>query len=102
MTDAVCSTQISIKANENVMNQCDDIRDRCNQMNVHFLHIDTACILRSLVNPIGLYRDVWNAAIASSRKSRMTLSVVMCNMSQCRLRSLRVNSGMGNVMCIVT
>ena len=27
---------------------------------------------------------------------------VMCNTSQCELRSLRVNSGMLNVMCIVT
>ena len=32
--------------------------------------------------PIGLYRDVWIAAIASSRKSLTTLLVVMCNTSQ--------------------
>ena len=53
------------------------------------------------LTPIGLYRDVWNAAIASSRKSLTTLSVVMRNTSQCKSRSLRVNSGMSNVMCIV-
>ena len=50
---------------------------------------------------IGLYRDVWSAAIASSRKSLTTLSVVMRNTSQCKSRSLRVNSGMGNVQCNV-
>ena len=32
----------------------------------------------------------------------MALSVVICNMSQCKLRSLRVNSGMGNGISIVT
>ena len=47
---------------------------------------------------IGLYRDVW---IASSRTRLATLTVVMCNMPQCKLRSLRVNSGMLNVICIV-
>ena len=31
---------------------------------------------------IGLYRDVWIAAIASSRTSLATLSVVMCDTSQ--------------------
>ena len=51
---------------------------------------------------IGLYRDVWIAAIASSRTSLATLMVVMCNMSQCKLRSLRLNSGMLNVIGIVT
>ena len=49
-----------------------------------------------------LCRDVWIAAIASSRTSLVTLSVVMCNTSQCKLRSLRVNFGMLNVICIVT
>ena len=48
---------------------------------------------------IGLYRDVW---IASSRTSLATLMGVMCNTSQCELRSLRVNSGMLNVIRIVT
>ena len=33
-------------------------------------------------NAIGSYRDVWNAAIASSRKRLTTLSGVMCNTSQ--------------------
>ena len=51
---------------------------------------------------IGLYRDVWVAAIASSRTRLATLSGVMCNTSQCELRSLRVNSGMLNVIRIVT
>ena len=54
------------------------------------------------VGPIGLYRDVWIAAIASSRTSLATLTGVMCNTSQCELRSLRVNSGMLNVIRIVT
>ena len=51
---------------------------------------------------IGFHRDVWIAAIASSRTSLATLSVVMCNTSQCKLRSLRVNSGMLNVILIVS
>ena len=51
---------------------------------------------------IGLYRDVWIAAIASSRTSLATLMGVMCNKPQCELRSLRVNSGMLNVLRIVT
>ena len=51
---------------------------------------------------IGLYRDVWIAAIASSRTSLATLTGAMCNNSQCELRSLRVNSGMLNVIRIVT
>ena len=51
---------------------------------------------------IGLYRDVWIAAIASSRTSLATLTGVICNTSQCELRSLRVNSGMLNVIRIVT
>ena len=51
---------------------------------------------------IGLYRDVWIAAIASSRTSLATLMGVMCNTSQCELRSLRVNLGMLNVIRIVT
>ena len=51
---------------------------------------------------IGLYRDVWIAAIASSRTRLATLSGVMCNTSQCELRSLRVNAGMLNVIRIVT
>ena len=52
--------------------------------------------------PIGLHRDVWIAAIASSRTRLATLSGVMCNTSQCVLRSLRVNSGILNVIRIVT
>ena len=51
---------------------------------------------------IGLYRDVWIAAIASSRTSLTTLRGVMSNTSQCELRSLRVNSGMLNVIRNVT
>ena len=51
---------------------------------------------------IGLYRDVWITAIASSRTSLATLTGVMCNTSQCELRSLRVHSGMLNVIRIVT
>ena len=51
---------------------------------------------------IGLYRDVWIAVIASSRTSLATLMGVMCNTSQCEFRSKRVNSGMLNVIRIVT
>ena len=59
---------------------------------------------RRSIGPIGLYRDVWIAAIASSRTRLATLMGVglMCNTSQCELRSLRVNSGMLNVIRIVT
>ena len=53
------------------------------------------------INSIGLYRDVWIAAIASFRTSMATLTGVMCNTSQCELRSLHVNSGMLNVIRIV-
>ena len=58
--------------------------------------------IRSVPASIGLYRDVWIAAIASSRTRLATLMGVMCNTSQCELRSLRVNSGMLNVIRIVT
>ena len=51
---------------------------------------------------IGLYRGVWIAAIAPSKTSLATLTGVMCNTSQCELRSLCVNSGMLNVIRIVT
>ena len=51
---------------------------------------------------IGLYRDVSIAAIASSRTRLATLTGAMCKTSQCELRSLRVNSGMLNVIRIVT
>ena len=81
-----------------------------------FINFDNNCErpLRCFVEPdmlmftlvvhhaIGLYRDVWIAAIASSRTSLATLTGVMCNASQCELRSLRVNSGMLNVIRIVT
>ena len=53
-------------------------------------------------NRIGLYRDVWIAAIASSRTRLATLTGAMCKTSQCELRSLRVHSGMLNVIRIVT
>ena len=52
--------------------------------------------------PMSIYRDVWIAAVASSRTSLATLTVAMCNTPQCKLRSLRVNIGMLNVICIVT
>ena len=58
--------------------------------------------LCSCTEAIGLYRDVWIAAIASSRTSLATLMGVMCNTSQCELRSLRVNSAMLNIIRIVT
>ena len=45
---------------------------------------------------------VWIAAIASSRTRLATLTGAMCKTSQCELRSLRVNSGMLNVIRIVT
>ena len=49
-----------------------------------------------------IYRDVWIAAIALSTTSLATLAGAMCNTSQCELRSLRVHSGMLNVIRIVT
>ena len=51
---------------------------------------------------IGLYRDVWIAAIALSRTRLATLTGAMCKTSQCELRSLSVNSRMLNVIRIVT
>ena len=63
----------------------------------------TALLIYSLINgTIGLYRDVWIAAIASSRSRLAILTGAMCKTSQCELRSLRVNSGMLNVIRIVT
>ena len=59
-------------------------------------------ILLCVLTIIGLYRDVWIAAIASSRTRLATLTGAMCKTSQCELRSLRVNSGMLNVIRIVT
>ena len=56
----------------------------------------------SWIRRIGLYRDVWIAAIAWSRTSLETQAVVMCTTSQCKLRSLCANSGMWNVILIVT
>ena len=38
--------------------------------------------MEDVVGPIGLYRDVWIAAIASSRTRVTTLLGVMCNTSQ--------------------
>ena len=56
---------------------------------------------RACKDGIGLYRDVWIAAIASSRKSLATRTAAICVRfqgdgyvtctSQCRLRSLRAN-----------
>ena len=54
------------------------------------------------LDTIGLYRYVWIAAIASSRTRLPTLTGTMYKTSQCELRSLRVNSGMLNVIRIVT
>ena len=51
---------------------------------------------------IGLYRDVWIASIASSGTRLATLTGAMCKTSRCELRSLRVHSGMLNVIRIVT
>ena len=59
-------------------------------------------LMASLGFSIGIYRDVWIAAIASSRTRLATLTGAMCKTSQCELRSLRVNSGMLNVIRIVT
>ena len=65
------------------------------------LTLDIQCLAMDL-SDIGLYRDVWIAAIVSSRTRLATLTGAMCKMSQCKLRSLRVNSGMLNVIRIVT
>ena len=63
---------------------------------------DIELLFWELQKVIGLYRDVWIAAIASSRTSLATLTGVMCNTSQYELRSLRVISGMLNIIRIVT
>ena len=46
----------------------------------HWSVIDVIDLYRE--NAIGLYRDVWIAAIASPRTNLATLSGVMCNTSQ--------------------
>ena len=68
---------------------------------VYRVHIKSCNKMKRNKN-IGLYHDVWNAAIASSRTRLATLTGEMCKTSQCELRSLRVNSGMLNVIRIVT
>ena len=75
---------------------------RTNNSSMTLLFTQSVHFTRLVKKPIGLYRDVWIAAIASSRTRLATLSGVMCNTSQCELRSLRVNSGMLNVIRIVT
>ena len=65
-------------------------------------HGDVTSSLLFYINAIGLYRDVWIAAIASSRTKLATQTGAMCKTSQCELRSLRVHSGMLNVIRIVT
>ena len=69
---------------------------------IHRLVHDVPDTMIDALHVIGLYRDVWIAAIASSRTRLATLMGVMCKTSQCELRSLRVNSGMLNVIRIVT
>ena len=70
----------------------------CNNSNLEHINMNNLCVCCS----IGLYLDVWIAAIASSRTRLATLTGAMCKTSQCELRSLRVNSGMLNVIRIVT
>ena len=60
------------------------------------------CYINFRLTTIGLYRDVWIAAIASSRTRLATLTGAMCKTSQCELRPLRVNSGLLNFIRIVT
>ena len=51
---------------------------------------------------ISLYRDVWSAAIASSRKNLTTLSVVMCNTSmKITFVTRKFRNGQRNVHCDV-
>ena len=89
ITTGLCLTRISIR-----------ITLLCRPL-VDYLHLQYTEARSPFLRPssIGLYRDVWIAAIASSRT---TLMGVMCNTSQCELRSLRVNSGMLNLIRIVT
>ena len=49
---------------------------------------------------IGLYRE--NAIAIQNESSTWTLTVVMCNTSQCKLRSTFRNLRVTNVICIVT
>ena len=80
------------------------VHERINRPIYFSRHHRTANLgsIKAFVGPIGLYRDIWIAAIASSRTSLATLTGVMCNTSQRELRSLRVNSGTLNVIRIVT
>ena len=83
----------------------DTCRDRPPVMTDHLSCTDILSMSRyiqTLQMIIGLYHDVWIAAIASSRTRLATLTGAMCKTSQCELRSLRVNSGMLNVIRIVT
>ena len=54
----------------------------CSVQTMCFAHVNNANTKFTPLPAIGIYRDVWNAAIASSRKSLTTLSGVMCNTSQ--------------------
>ena len=74
----------------------------CVSPRIHITPHPLVLHLGSFFYSIGLHRDVWIAAIASSRTSLATLTGVMCNTSQCELRSFRVNSGMLNAIRIVT
>ena len=74
----------------------------CISLILSYPNMQYTILCMCIVSAIGLYRDVWIAAIASSRSRLATLTGAMCKTSQCGLRSLRVNSGMLNVIRIVT
>ena len=83
--------------------QC-DIEQFCQQFRLAFFWLHQQLFKkarRDCYHVIVLYRDGWIAAIAWSGVRRNTHLVVMCT-SQCKLRSLRANSGICNVICIVT
>ena len=101
---------VNRRRKQNHMCAKEKLNVRCWQLTRHNRPVDMGKWKRKLQNypepcrtrPIGLYRDVWIAAIASSRTRLATLTGAMYKTSQCELRSLRVNSGMLEVIRIVT
>ena len=72
----------------------------CQKNNASLKHKGIVVIrfkLSKKVSIIGLYRDVWIAAIAWPRTSLETHLVVTCTTSQCKLRSFR--NGERNLHC---
>ena len=99
----VCVLSAYLRDDESSTCVCLRLREQCLRSEITSVsRVAHVLLLRLVAGNIGLYRDVWIAAIAWSRTSLETHLVVTCTTSQCKLRPLRANSGMGNVICIVT